>query len=309
MEAFSAVIMISYLLEKSLSMRIKADLTLLTVSAIWGFAFLTQSIAAQFKSAYLFNGLGFLLAATLLFPFIKNKRGIPRAQWFWMAVAGFILFIASAFQQVGIFYTAIANAGFLTSLYTVITPFILFFLFREKPKWIDILAVLLAGFGAFFLSTAGNFHIQPGDLLEITGAIFWALHIVVLGKFALKFDAISFSAGQFFFSAIFNLVVAFFVDDFRVLFAPLFIGAVLFRSVFSITIGYTLQVWGQRHTPPTDAALILSLESVFAAFAGWIFLKEFLLPVQLIGCALIFVAVLLTQIHPLLNTKNIVQTS
>lgn len=290
-------------------MRIKADITLLFVSIIWGFAFLAQQTAAQFKSAYLFNGLGFLLAALVLFPFIKNKKNIPSAQWKWMMLAGLVLFIASALQQIGVFYTRIANAGFLTSLYTVFTPFVLFLLFKEIPKRIDIIAVALAAVGAYLLSAVGFFQFQVGDILEISGAVFWAFHIVLLGKVAAKFDAISFAAGQFILTAILNLVVAVFVEDISVITIPLFQVAVLFRSIISISIGYTLQVWGQKHTPPTDAALILSLESVFAAVAGWLFLQQYLSTIQILGCAIILLAVLLTQLHPLLNTKNIVHTS
>lgn len=277
-------------------MRIKADLTLLAVSIIWGVAFLSQHYAASFSSIYLFNGFGFLIASILLFLIRPKNKPIPARQWVWMAIAGFVLFIASALQQIGIFTTDLANAGFLTSLYTVFTPFVLYILFKEKPAIADVIAVLIAVIGAFLLSTGGKMTLHIGDIYETIGAIFWALHIVILGKFAFKYNAITFSAGQFFFGAILNLIVGFSVENPAILFEPLFLGSLVFRSIFSITIGYTLQVWGQKHTPPTDAALLLSLEAVFASITGWIALGQYLSPIQILGCLIIFTAVLFSQL-------------
>ena len=290
-------------------MRLKADLTLLAVAIIWGTAFVAQTFAAQYRSAYIFNGLGFVLAALLLIPFIPKNNRISGSQWKWMFITGAVLLIASALQQFGLFYTKVANAGFLTSLYTVFTPFGLLIFFKEKPSYWDIAAVLLAGLGAFFLSTGGHFQIQPGDTLEVTGAFFWTFHILILGKIASKFEPISFSVGQFLVCGIINLIIGYFVEDYSIVLIPVFIGAVLYRSILSITIGYTLQVCGQRHTPPTDAALILSLESVFAAIAGWFILKDLLQPIQIIGCAIIFGAVIISQIKPYLTIKKSEQLS
>lgn len=277
-------------------MRLKADLTLLSVSIIWGVAFLAQYYAAEFNSIYLFNGFGFLIAAMLLTLLQKKRTRISGRQWLWMFIAGVVLFIASFFQQIGLFTTELANAGFLTSLYTVFTPFVIFLIFREKPKTLDIMAVSIAVVGAFLLSTGGKMTFHLGDIYEASGAIFWALHIVIIGKFAMTYDAVTFSAGQFFFSAVLNIIVGLFVEPISILFEPIFIGSLLFRAVFSITIGYTLQVWGQKHTPPTDAALLLSLEAVFAAITGWVVLGQFLAPIQIFGCVFIFGAVLLSQL-------------
>lgn len=277
-------------------MRLKADLLLFMVSIIWGTAFVTQGIAGQYKLAYLFNGASFMLASLILIPFIPKHTKITKEQWKWMFLAGIILFIATALQQVGLLYTKVANASFLTSLYAVFTPFLLWISFREKPHWIDLIAVGMAGVGAFLLSTAGSFNLYPGDSLEIIGAIFWALHFVVLGKFASKFESVSFASGHFFISGFINFVIGLFIEDVSLLIIPPMIGAILYRATLSIGIGYTLQVWGQKHTPPTDAALILSLEGVFAVIAGWLILKQFLLPIQIIGCVIIFIAVLISQL-------------
>ncbi|MCC6260676.1 MAG: DMT family transporter [Anaerolineales bacterium] len=276
-------------------MRLKANLLLLVVSMIWGSSFVTQSIAGQHKIAYLFNAASFILAGLILLPLIPKKTIISKAQWKWMGIAGAVLFFAASFQQVGLLYTKVANASFLTSLYTVFTPFLLWLGFRERPHWLEALAVSLAGLGAFLLSASGGLHLYPGDSLEIFGAFFWAVHFVILGKFASRFEAISFSAGHFLVSGFANLAVGLFVEDVAVLTLPPILGAILYRAVLSIAVGYTLQVWGQKHTAPTDAALILSLEGVFAAIAGWLVLEQYLQLIQILGCAIIFVAVLISQ--------------
>lgn len=275
-------------------MRFKADLTLFLVAILWGSAFAAQRIAGQLGSVYLFNGARFLLAALLLAPFVLRVR-IPRAQWPWMAGAGLILFIASALQQAGLLTTTASNAGFITGLYVVIVPFVMFIGWREKPHWLSVVAVMTAGVGAYLLSTSGRFQIQPGDALELLGALFWSFHVVLLGKFASRFEAISFSAGQLFIASVFNFAVGLFVEHPDLSQPAPLIGAIIYTAVISLGLGYTLQIWGQRHTPPTDAAIILSLESVFAVVAGWLVLDERLAPIQLTGCVIIFLAVLLSQ--------------
>jgi drug/metabolite transporter (DMT)-like permease len=277
-------------------MRLKADLLLFMVAIIWGTAFVAQGIAGQYKVAYLFNGVSFMLAAVILIPFVPRNKKISKDQWMWMFAAGIILFMASAMQQVGMLFTKVANASFLTSLYAVFTPFLLWLGFREKPHWLDMVAVTLAGIGAFLLSTSGKFEVQPGDLIELIGSLFWALHFVLLGKFASKFESVSFAVGQFLIGGFINFVIGLFVEDISILSALPLLGAILYRATLSIGIGYTLQVWGQKHTPPTDAALILGLEAVFAVIAAWILLDQFLVPVQIVGCVIIFAGVLISQL-------------
>jgi drug/metabolite transporter (DMT)-like permease len=276
-------------------MRLKADLLLFMVSIIWGTAFVAQGVAGRYGLAYLFNGVSFMLGGLILIPLIPRGTKISGEQWKWMLVAGVVLFIATAMQQVGLLFTKVANASFLTSLYAVFTPFLLWIGFRERPHWLDLIAVVVAVAGAFMLSTVGKFTVQPGDPIELFGALFWALHFVVLGKFASKYESVSFAVGHFIISGFINFVVGLFVEDVSTLLVLPVLGAVLYRATLSVGIGYTLQVWGQKHTPPTDAALILSLESIFAAFSGWLLLNEKLIGVQILGCAFILVAVMLSQ--------------
>jgi drug/metabolite transporter (DMT)-like permease len=282
-------------------MRLKADLTLLVVSIIWGSAFVAQRVAGQMGSVYLFNGARYLLAALVVLPLAlrvkrKDKPSLTmsRDQYKWMIVAGFLLFLGSAFQQAGMVYTTAGNAGFITSLYVVLVPIALFFVWGEKPHWMSIAAVGLAGVGAFLLSTGGRFEVKAGDALELLGALFWTFHVIVLGKFASKFEAMSFSVGQLFVCAILNIGIGLFAEPMMSFNWPLMF-AIAYTALFSLGLCYTLQVWAQRHTPPADAALILSLESVFAVISGWLILNERLVLIQIFGCVLIFIAVVLSQ--------------
>ena len=287
-------------------MRLKADLKLLIVAIFWGSAFVAQRLAGQLGSVYLFNGVRYLLAAVVVLPFalrgswISSATGLPLTvkmsldQLQWMLVAGFVLFLGSALQQLGVVYTTAGNAGFITSLYVVLVPIILFVIWREKVHWVSIVAVGLAGLGAFFLSTGGRFEVRAGDVIELGSAVFWTLHVIILGKYAAKFEAMSFSVGQLIVCGLLNLGVGLFAEKSLPWNLPL-LGAVAYTAFFSLGLCYTLQIWAQKHTPPADAALILSLESVFAVVSGWLFLEERLTGIQIFGCVLIFVAVLLSQ--------------
>ncbi|HQX01685.1 MAG TPA: DMT family transporter, partial [Anaerolineales bacterium] len=264
-------------------------------------AFVAQRVAGQMGSVYLFNGARYLLAALVVLPLalrVKRKDKpswtMSRDQYKWMIVAGFLLFLGSAFQQAGMVYTTAGNAGFITSLYVVLVPIALFFVWGEKPHWMSIAAVGLAGVGAFLLSTGGRFEVKAGDALELLGALFWTFHVIVLGKFASKFEAMSFSVGQLFVCAILNIGIGLFAEPMMSFNWPLMF-AIAYTALFSLGLCYTLQVWAQRHTPPADAALILSLESVFAVISGWLILNERLVLIQIFGCVLIFIAVVLSQ--------------
>jgi drug/metabolite transporter (DMT)-like permease len=279
-------------------MRLKADLTLLFVSILWGSAFVFQRIVGEQGGVYYFNGMRFLLGMLILLPFIGRQgkmEMISSAQLLWMGIAGAILFTAAAMQQVGIQYTTAGNAGFITSLSVVFVPFVLLVGWRERPRWLAVVAVIMAGIGAYLLSTGGSFKVQKGDTLELVGALFWSLHVVILGKFATRFAPVLFAVGQFLVAGLLNLFAGVFLE--RPLFTSALFEAVIYTAVFSVGIGYTLQVWAQRYTPPADAALILSLEAVFAVLTGWLFLSETLTLIQIFGCALILGGVLLTQLR------------
>ncbi len=275
-------------------MRLRADLTLLLVSFLWGGAFVAQRLAGQSGSVYLFNAARFALAFLLLVPLLR-RRSLPRTAWPWVLLAGGVLFLASAFQQAGVKTTTAANAGFITSLYVVFVPLVLFLFWRERPSLFTLWALLPALVGTYLLSTGGRFQARQGDLLELIGALFWAFHVILLGKVASRYDPLYFSIGQLLVSAVLNALTGLFWERWAVPDFWPWLGAVVYTAVFSLAMGYTLQIWAQRHTPPADAALILSLESVFASLAGWVFLGEALSLTQSVGAGLIFGAVILSQ--------------
>lgn len=276
-------------------MRLRADLTLFLVALLWGGAFVAQRLAGQVGSVYFFNAARFALAFFLLLPLLR-KRPIQRAALPWIGLAGSILFLATAFQQAGLKTTTAANAGFITSLYVILVPLVLFLFWQERPSLLVFISLVMALGGAYLLSTGGSFQVQPGDVLELIGAFFWAFHVILLGKVANRYDPIVFSVGQLLVSALLNVLGGLLWETWTVPQLLPWLGAVAYTAVFSLAMGYTLQIWAQRHTPPGDAALILSLESVFAALAGWIFLGEALTPIQVFGAFLIFFAVFLSQV-------------
>jgi drug/metabolite transporter (DMT)-like permease len=281
-------------------MRFKADITLFIISIIWGSAFVAQRVAGQVGSVYIFNGLRYLLAGFVVLPFAwrsfkATKSKMTGDQTKWMVIAGFFLFIGSALQQAGMQYTTAGNAGFITSLYVVLIPILLFFFWGEKPHWMFIVAVVLAMSGAFLLSTGGKFDkIHFGDLLEIIGALFWAFHVIILGKYAHNFESMSFSVGQLLICGLLNLGVGAIIEPMPV-FNSNMLFAIAYTAFLSLGLCYTLQIWAQKHTPPADAALILGLESVFAVISGWLLLDERLVGIQILGCVMIFAAVILSQ--------------
>lgn len=284
--------------------RLRADLFLLLAAVIWGSAFVAQRVAALHMDIFLYNGLRFLLGALVLFPFAL-KRSLnrpalattaPRA-WLMIVLAGSLLFGGAAFQGLGLRYTTAANAGFITGLYVVLVPLLLAIGWREMPSRRIMIAACLAAIGLLLLSTAGTFHMAPGDGMEFVGAILWALHVILIGFLVIQAPVLHIAVGQNLVCAALSLVVAFlhFEPDTWERLASAW-WTVLYTGVFSIGIGYTLQVIGQREAPPSDASILLSMEAVFAAFFGWMFLDERLLPVQLVGCMLMVVAMVLSQV-------------
>lgn len=287
------------------SQRLKSDLLLLVASVIWGSGFVAQRIAAASMGSFTFNGSRFLLGAVILLFVVKFRPKFDRRQIRWVVLAGILLFSASALQQIGIETTSVGNAAFLTSLYVVFIPFVLWIAGLQKIHLVIWAAIAIAALGALLLSTGGHFTPAPGDWYEIAGAIVWSGQILVIGYFGKHSDPISFTFGEFAVAAVLNILFARLFEFGRSPFTNAW-WAVIYSGVFPVAVGFTLQVVGQRHAPPVDASLLFSLEAVFAALFGYFILKEGLLPVQILGCVLILAAVVLAQTIPLWEKRRMV---
>jgi drug/metabolite transporter (DMT)-like permease len=218
-------------------------------------------------------------------------------------LAGLLLASGAAFQQAGLQQTTAGNAGFITGLYVVLIPLFLALIWRKKPRRIIWAASVLACMGLFLLSTGGVLRLNRGDLLELIGAVFWALHVILIGWMVQRVDVLRFATGQFLVCGLISLGVGLWIEPQGLSWLPEQWWVVAYTGVFSVGLGYTLQAAGQRIAPPADAAIILSMEAVFAALSGWIFLQERLSPAQLAGCSIILFGMLLAQSDALLGAR------
>lgn len=280
-----------------LANRLRGDVILLFTALIWGSAFVAQRVAAQELGNFWFNGFRFVLGALVLLPLVRFRQHFDRELLKWVALGGGLIFIAGNLQQAGLATTTAANAGFLTTLYTIFVPLILAIVWRQKSDWSIWVAAILAILGGWLLSTGGMYEPASGDVLEVLGAFVWAFHVIVISRAVRVMDALPFSVGQFLVCAVLNLTTATF-------FEPLPVNAFLsswwtvaYAGFLSVGVAYTLQVVGQKFAPPGDAAILLSMEAVFAALFGWLLLQEGLTSMQLAGCGFILGAVMLVQLR------------
>lgn len=286
-------------------------LLLLVTAVIWGGAFSAQRIAAGQAGILLFNGFRFGLGALVLLPLLlwQNARGFgaisassqtkkpDRYLMRGILAAGFLLFTAGGLQHFGLRFTTAGNAGFLTSLYVIFVPILVTLLGETRLRNEVWLAAILALIGAYYLSGFGfsqkTFAFNAGDGLEILGAIFWAGHVIVVGKLVNKMDVLVLAAGQFFVCSVLSLGFGLLLEAETIGQLTVVWKQIVYTGLLSVGLGYTLQAYGQRMIPPSSAALVLSLEAVFAAGFGWLWLDETLTVEQGLGCSLIFAGVLI----------------
>lgn len=295
--------MVSYMMSKTL----KGGLLLTLTALIWGTAFVSQRMGMEHLGPFTFNGVRTLLGGVVLLPVIfviqKKRKSMEverpavqnRLYLMGGVLCGIILFAASSLQQVGIQYTTAGKAGFLTALYIVIVPILSIFL-KKYPDLKIWISVAVAAVGTYLLSVKEGFAIEPGDVYVILGAVVFSLHILVIGYFSPRTDAVKMSCVQFFVAGAIAMVAAFILETPNLADILASWGPILYAGVMSSGVAYTLQIIGQRDTPPAVASLIMSLESVFAALAGWVVLGELLSAQEIVGCLLVFSAVILAQI-------------
>lgn len=280
---------------------------LFVTAIIWGFAFPFQRIASEYLSAFWFNGIRFLIGAVSLIPvvLIFEREKITKQQWkkllLTSALCGFILFAASALQQIGINMTgSSAKAAFITGLYMIFVPFCGIFMKKKihTEAWIGAGAGVIGLYLVCFANGAES--AQLGDLVVLLGALCWTAHILCIDTMASDCPSLKFSLLQFVFCGIFNFIAAPIFDGPLLLAPEVFTGAlipILYCGIGSVGIAYTCQVIGQRGTEPALASIILCTESIFAAI-GEPLIDKAASPLPFVGymgCALIFVGILLSQ--------------
>ena len=284
--------------------QLKGSAQLLFATLIWGSAFVAQSVGMDHLGPMSFQAVRSLLAVATLVPVIALMDRSPGAflpRWkvkgLWKTgiLCGLALFVAQSLQQVGLIYTEPGKAGFITAMYIVLVPVLGLFLGRKCGirVWIS---VLLAVVGLYLLSCVGVASVNLGDILILISAGAFAVQIVLIDVLAQELDGIRLNCIQFIVVTVLSALAAAFTET------PTWQGVVdcavplLYTGVLSSGAAFTLQILGQQHLPPEPASLIMSLESVFAVLAGWLILHQTLRPVELLGCCLVFIGVILCQI-------------
>lgn len=293
---------------------IRGSLMLLTAAFIWGTAFVAQSKGMDYVEPFTYNAVRTLIGGIVLIPVVfifgdknSNKGTAKTSKNIKMSliggiICGLVLFAASSFQQYGISLTSAGKAGFITALYVVIVPIIGIIMGKKSNirKWV---CAFIAVIGFYFLCIKDGFRLSIGDLYVLICAVFYSVHIIVIDHFNLKgAEPVKMSCVQFFTAGSIMMICMFVFETpaLSSIFAAKY--TILYAGIMSCGVAYTLQMIGQKYTEPNAATLIMSLESVFAALAGWLILNEYISIKEFAGCVLVFTAVVFSQLD--INSKN-----
>lgn len=294
---------------------LKNSLLLLLAAVIWGIAFVAQSVGMDYVGGFTFNAVRSLIGSAVLVPLIlipgqnnsdnfetseaaaSTTSGIQKRKDLIIGgiSCGICLCLASNFQQFGIKYTTVGKAGFITACYIVIVPIIGLFLGKKCSKFIWA-AVAMALIGLYLLCITDGFSIGKGDLLVLVCAFLFSIHILVIDHFSPKADGVKLSCIQFLTCGILSAIPALILEHPQV---PSILAAwqpILYAGVMSCGVAYTLQIIGQKNMNPTVASLILSMESCISVLAGWIILGQQLSAKEILGCVIMFAAIILAQL-------------
>lgn len=290
--------------------RLRADLLLLLTAFIWGTAFVAQKYGNDSMPPITFVGTRFLLSALMLLPlawYEARRQSVPlsRLDWVQAGIVGLCLFSGSCLQQLGLLTTSATNAGFLTALYVVMVPFTVWIVSRQPPRSMVLLACAVSIAGAWLLTDDGQArHWRMGDIIIVVSDVAWAVAITVIAMFMQRSQRPFFlSLTQYTVTAVLALAVGFCFESPSFAGLHTALGAVLYAGLLSGGVAYTLGVIAQKHTPPAEAALIMCLESVFAALAGAVMLHERLTVTAALGCGLILLGVVMVEVGPVLMRR------
>lgn len=288
----------------------RSNLMLVLTAFIWGVAFVAQSVGMDYVGPFTFISVRNFIATLVLLPCIrlldkvnpsdklsendKNPHGGPTLI-IGGIVCGICLAVASAFQQIGISYTTVGKAGFITAMYIVIVPILGLFI-KKKVRVIAWISVAISVAGLYLLCMTESLSLSRGDLLVLICAFCFALHIMVIDYFSPRVDGIRMSCIQFLTCGIVCAVPALLTEspDIHSILAAWL--PILYAGALSSAVGYTLQIVAQKNTDPVIASLLMSLESAFSLLAGWVLLNQRLSAREMCGCILMFVAIILSQL-------------
>ncbi len=287
---------------------VRQSLLLLLTATIWGTAFVAQSVGMEYIGPFTFNAVRCIIGAGVLVPCIalldklkgreetKEEKGQERKFLVTGGICcGVILAIASTLQQYGILYSAVGKAGFITAMYIILVP--VFSIFLKKRAGIRIwISVLIAVAGLYLLCMTGGIHFEKGDIYLLLCAVMFSFHILVIDYFSPKTDGVKMSCIQFLTCGIICGICMFLFETPSLTAVLEAWQPVLYAGVLSCGVAYTLQIVGQKGMNPTVASLIMSLESVISVIAGFFILHQVLSRRELVGCALMFAAIVLAQL-------------
>ena len=284
----------------------------LITTFIWGTAFIAQDTGMDNIGPLTFNFSRFFVGFITILPialFFERKKILveissnSKVFYKYLLFMGISLFLGTYLQQASLQYTNIANAAFFTVFYVPLVPILLFFIYASKVHWSIWPSIGLCIFGVYLLSDFSNSEVMLGDALVILCSVFWALHIIFAGKFMETFNIpIFYAALQALLVAALSLLFSYFFEEIKFSNILLESSSIIYAGVFSGGIAFTLQMFAQKNIEEAPAAIIYSLEGVFAALAGWIILNQFLDLSNIIGCCLILIAVIFSQLAP--SSKN-----
>ncbi|MDP9524731.1 DMT family transporter [Pseudomonas protegens] len=297
------------------SQALRADVLMLITAVIWGSAFVAQTSGMDHIGPFLYSGLRFALGSLCLLPLVLRRTATDRPAepllHRGLLLGGMLMGLALALginlQQVGLMFTSVTNAGFITGLYVIVVP-LLGLLIGHKTGLGTWLGAVLAVVGMFLLSVGDGFQVASGDWLQLIGAFVWGGHVILVGVFASRHDPIRLAFLQFATCSVVSLILALCLEPIHwsaiVAAGP----AILYGGVIAVGVGYTLQVIAQKDAIASHAAIILSLEAVFAAIAGAWLLDESLQMRGYFGCALMLGGMLVAQLWPQKNQASTATT-
>ena len=294
---------------------LRGSLLLLLGAVIWGAAFVAQRVGMDHMGPFTFNGVRMLLAWLVMIPVTllferKNKKSPdykapdPKEQRLSGVICGALLFIASSLQQMGLVSTSAGKAGFITALYVVLVPVAAWFLFRKNPGKVIWLGVLIA-VGALWLlcmPADGGFVLQSGDLLVLGCAVCFTFQILCVDHYAARVSGVKLARDEFLVTGGLSMLIAVATEPISWEGVREALIPILYAGVMSGAVGYTLQVLGQRDTDPTVASLLMCMEAVFAVLTGVLLIGEKMTVRETVGCVLMFCAVILAQLSPVISS-------